>query len=42
MFLYVQFLMIKLDEIFLELYQKVSDGNLLFWLSVSVVIIILF
>ena len=28
------FLMNKLDEILLELYQRVSDGNLLFWLSV--------
>ena len=27
--------MIKLDDIPLELYQKVADGNLLFWLSVS-------
>ena len=26
----------RLDEILLELYQKVSDGNLLVWLSVHV------
>ena len=26
--------MSKVDEILLELYQKVSDGNFIFWLSV--------
>ena len=31
---FVNFQMNKLDEIILELYQKVSDGNWLFWLSV--------
>ena len=30
----INFLMNKLNEILRDLYQKVSDGNLLLWLSV--------